>query len=294
MNLNINYITQLLNYEELEAGLYIIPTPLGNLGDITLRALKILSSADLIICEDTRISSKLFTKFGIKNQMQSFHKFNSKNMIPKILNTLELKKSICLVSDAGTPTISDPGSDLIKEVINKNIKLFSLPGPSAPIASYVLSNFITTSFSFRGFFPRKKKEISEAIDFLHNSGFPVIFFESPRRIIKTLKLINIQYGECNITFVRELTKKHEEVINSNISDLIKILNVRKKISGEITIIIEPYSKKNLKKFSKQDVLLIAQKLSKEGSSLSEISQIISRDFDLSKREVYQLLIKNMK
>ena len=290
MNIKLNkgYINELLEYEKVQNGLYIVATPIGNLGDITLRSLKILSCVDLILCEDTRISKKLTNKYGIKTQLKPFHKFNSKNSIPLIVKKLQAGLSIALISDAGTPIISDPGSDLIEACSSKNIKVFSIPGPSSPIASIVLSDFSKTSFLFRGFFPRKKKEILREIDLIKINESPTIFFESPKRILKTLKLILENYMNCRITFVRELTKKNEEVINASLSTLINILEQRTKIQGEITFIIE--SLINDESISKKDILKIAAKLSKQGLSMSDISKTIAEDYKISKRQIYQLLI----
>ena len=290
MNIKLNkgYINELLEYEKVQNGLYIVATPIGNLGDITLRSLKILSCVDLILCEDTRISKKLTNKYGIKTQLKPFHKFNSKKTIPLIIKKLQAGLSIALISDAGTPIISDPGSDLIEACSSKNIKVFSIPGPSSPIASIVLSDFSKTSFLFRGFFPKKKKEILREIDLIKINESPTIFFESPKRILKTLNLILENYMNCKITFVRELTKKNEEVINAPISTLINILEQRTKIQGEITFIIE--SLINDESISKKDILKIAAKLSKQGLSMSDISKTIAEDYKISKRQIYQLLI----
>ena len=179
MTINIDYIHKILNYEDIESGLYIVPTPIGNLGDITLRSLKVLYCVDLIICEDTRVSRKLTSKYNIKTSLMPFHKFNSKKVIPKIIEKLKNSKSIALISDSGTPIISDPGSDLIRESSVQDINIFSLPGPSASIASYVTSNFATSTFSFKGFFPRQMKEILNIINYIQRNESPTIFFESP-------------------------------------------------------------------------------------------------------------------
>ena len=204
---------------------------------------------------------------------------------------LHLGKSIALICDAGTPLISDPGADLVKSCEMNSIKVFSIPGTSATIASFVLSNFAEKSFLFRGFFPRQKRDAIKEIDIIKKMNCPIIFFESPKRILKSLILIQENYGNCDVTFVRELTKKNEEVINSNISNLICLLKKRVKILGEVTFIINSLRDLNEEKISKKDILLLSDKLSREGLSISEISKVISSDFKVSKREVYQLLIK---
>ena len=292
MKLNLNYINGLLESKKVENGLYIVATPIGNLSDITINSLKILSSVDLIICEDTRISKKLTSKYGIKTALKPFHKFNSLKLIPLLIKKLKMGISIALISDSGTPIISDPGSDLVCICNQNNIKVFSLPGPSAPIASLVLSNFSKTSFSFRGFFPRQKKDALKEIELIKKSDCPIIYFESPKRIIKSLEFIKTYCKKRNITFVRELTKKHEEVINSDIVDLIQVLKIKQKILGEITIIIEQSKNQYKSDISSEEILTLSNKLKDNGLNVSEISKKISIDLNISKRKVYQLLIKN--
>ena len=292
IKLNNQYINELLEYEKVQNGLYVVATPIGNLGDITLRSLKILSCVDLILCEDTRTSKKLTNKFGIKTRLKPFHKFNSTKSIPSIIQKIQSGLSIAIISDAGTPIISDPGSDLIKICNENKINVFSLPGPSATVASYVLSSFANNSFMFRSFFPRNKKQALKELEFIKKSTCAVIFFESPQRIIKTLDFIHDHYGDCDITFVRELTKKNEEVINSSIKSVIDQLKNRKKILGEITFALKPLRDEKVNKISNKDILLLSDQLLKSGLNISKISKIISSDFDVSKREVYQLLIKN--
>ena len=294
MNIKLNnrYINELLEYEKVQNGLYIVATPIGNLGDITLRSLKILSCVDLILCEDTRISKKLTNKYGIKTQLKPFHKFNSTNSIPLIIKKLQAGLSIAIISDAGTPIISDPGSDLIKICDEKKINVFSLPGPSATISSYVLSSFAQKSFMFRSFFPRHKNEALKELDLIKKLECAVIFFESPLRILKTLNFINDHYGSCEITLVRELTKKNEEVINSNITEVIEKLRNRKKILGEITFVVKPLCHNKENKISNEEISILSDQLIAAGLNTSKISKIISTFFNLSRREVYQLLIKN--
>ena len=294
MHLNIEYIKSLIGNEKLENGLYIVSTPIGNLSDITLRALRILSSSDIIICEDTRITRRLITKFAIKTPLESFHKFNSKKMIPKILGKLNKGRSVSLVSDSGTPAISDPGDDLIEQCTIKNIKVFSIPGPSAPIASLVLSSFNNGHFTFRGFFPRDKKGRESSILKIKESDCPIVYFETAKRIIKTFYFLKEKLGDCKIAFVRELTKKHEEVINAPISDILYILENKNKIRGEITFIIQTQKDQFKQNISQSEILEIAVNLKNEGLTISEISKKISNDLEISKRSIYQILIKNLK
>ena len=294
MKLNIDYITEILNNEKIDPGLYIIATPIGNLADITLRSLNILSNVDFIFCEDTRVSKKLTSKYGIKRPMKSLHKFNTAKVLPEIIKKLKFSKSIAIISDSGTPIISDPGSELVRECVIEEIPVFSVPGPSATIASVIVSDFANSTFNFRGFFPRQTKDINKEIDYLRKSDSPIIYFESPKRILKSLNILYEKYGECRITFVRELTKKHEEVINKKLSLLIKILSSRKKIMGEITFIIKANKRKIKNTITDKKIIDMSNKLKSIGMNISEISKNISKEFDIPRRNVYQLLIKNKK
>ncbi len=282
-----------MEYEKPQSGLYIVPTPIGNLSDITIRSLKILSSVDLIMSEDTRVTKKLTSKYGIKCKIQSFHKFNSKNKIPGIIKKISSNSSVAITTDSGTPLISDPGADLVKECFENNLSVFSLPGPSAPIASFALAAFQSENFTFRGFFPREKKKIEIQLARFNRSDCPEIYFESPKRIIKTLNIILELSGDCKITFVRELTKKHEEVINTNISELLEKISLKEKILGEITFIIEPIMSK-INKLSEEEIIKFGNSLLNKGMNISEVSRLMSNDLSISKRDIYQLLIKNRK
>ncbi len=282
-----------MEHEKPQSGLYIVPTPIGNLSDITIRSLKILSSVDLIICEDTRVTKKIMLKYGIKCKMQPFHKFNSKSKIPGIIKKINSNFSIAITTDSGTPLISDPGADLVKECFENNLSVFSLPGPSAPIASFALAALQSENFTFRGFFPRQKKKIEKQLVRFNRSDCPEIYFESPKRIVKTLNIILELSGDCKITFVRELSKKHEEIINTNISDLLEKLSAKDRILGEITFVIQPQMNET-KKLSEIEIIKFGNSLLNKGLNISEVSRLISKDLSVSKRDIYQLLIKNRK
>ena len=225
--------------------------------------------------------------------MQPFHKFNSKNKTPEIIKKINSNLSVALTTDSGTPLISDPGADLVKECFENNLTVFSLPGPSAPIASFALSAFQSENFTFRGFFPRQKKKIKSQLARFNRGDCPEIYFESPKRILKTLNIILDISGDCKITFVRELTKKHEEIINTNISDLLEKMSLKEKILGEITFIIEPIINKT-NKFSEKEIIKFGKSLLDRGLNISEVSRLISKDLSISKRDIYQILIKNRK
>ena len=291
-NFDIKFINDRLNTENIESGLYVVATPIGNLSDITIRALSIISSSNLVLCEDTRISKKLTSKYGIKCSMRSFHQHNSKKMIDVVLPKLRSNQIISLISDAGTPTISDPGSDLIQACVENFIKVFSIPGPSAVIASLVSSGISTEQFSFLGFVPRHKKQKKFFYERISNASETTIFFESPKRILKTLNDLQIFIENRKVALIRELTKKNEEIITGGILHVLKKLEMKEKILGEITVVISAYYSQNFQGVSDQQILDFAKALMTEKIGISTISKLIGEKLKVSKRRVYQLLIEN--
>ena len=283
------YIHELLNNSSIEAGLYIIATPIGNLSDITIRALNILASSKLIYCEDTRVSKKLTSKYGINCKLKPFHKFNSKSVIPEIIRKLENNEIISLISDAGTPLISDPGNDLINKCIERNIQFYSIPGASSVIGSLIASGMPTNNFTFLGFIPRIKKDKKIFFEKINSSLATSIFYESPKRVKSSINLCCEIIKNRKISIVRELTKKNEEIINGDIISVKKLLDKKQAIKGEITIIIEPT--KEIRK--EYDDFFLIKKIEKEltkSKPLSQISTEISDTYNVSKRRVYQLCL----
>ena len=286
---NFKYIHELLVNPSIEAGLYIIATPIGNLSDITIRALNILSSSKMVYCEDTRVSKKLTSKYGINSVLKPFHKFNSKSLIPEIIKKLENNEIISLISDAGTPLISDPGNDLINKCIERNIRFYSIPGASSVIGSLIASGMPTNNFTFLGFVPRIKKDKKIFFERINSSLATSIFYESPKRIKSSINLCSEIIKNRKISIVRELTKKNEEIIDGDIISVKKILDKREEIKGEITIIIEP-TKETRKEY---DDFFLTKKIEKEltkNKPLSQISTEISDTYNVSKRRVYQLCL----
>ena len=283
------YIHELLNNLSIEAGLYIIATPIGNLSDITIRALNILASSKLVYCEDTRVSKKLTSKYGINCKLKPFHKFNSKSLIPEIIKKLENNEIISLISDAGTPLISDPGYDLINKCIERNIRFYSIPGASSVIGSLIASGMPTNNFTFLGFIPRIKKDKKIFFEKINSSLATSIFYESPKRVKSSINLCSEIIKNRKISIVRELTKKNEEIIHGDIIFVKKLLDKKQEIKGEITIIIEP-----TKEIRKQyDDFFLIKKIEKEltkNKPLSQISTEISDTYNVSKRRVYQLCL----
>ena len=219
--------------------LYIVATPIGNLADITIRARETLNKVDLILCEDTRITQKLLSHCGIKTPTLSYHQHSKLKKINYILKLLEEGKNLALVSDAGTPGISDPGNKLVDEVIkslNDEVKIVAIPGPSATITAASISGFPMDKFIFLGFPPAKRKR-KKFFDQVIDSKYPVILYESPYRIIKTLKELSFLISNREIVVCRELTKKFETIYRGKIEQVIKEIE-KDKIKGEFVVIVE--------------------------------------------------------
>ena len=288
---NIEFINQLLNKEYIEAGLYLIATPLGNLSDITIRSLNILASSSIVYCEDTRVSKKLITKYGIKCNLKSFHEHNSKKKIPSIINDLKEEKIITLISDAGTPLISDPGYNLVRECRLQNLNVYSLPGPSAVIASLASSGISSESFTFYGFFPRDNKRSKILIEKINYSESTSIFFESPKRLIKTIHKLNEVMPDREISIVRELTKKNEETIFGIIPNVLEQLLSKESIKGEITVIVNLLYNQKREKISENELSSVIIKNLEKNLSLNDLSKSLAVKFDIPKRHIYQRALK---
>ena len=215
--------------------LYIVATPIGNLGDITYRAVETLKNVDLIACEDTRHSRVLLSHYGIEKPLTSYFDFSEKIRAPQIIHQIKNGSKVALISDAGTPGIADPGYRLIAEAIKEGVTIEKLPGPAAFLSALVLSGLPTDRFIFEGFFPVKPGQKKSRILELKNETRTVIFYESPHRFLKTLDTIQEALGDVDVVVVRELTKKFEEVVRNKVSEVIKHFS-RKKILGEFVIL----------------------------------------------------------
>ncbi len=275
------------HYKETEIGLYLVPTPIGNLEDITLRAIRILRKSQYILCEDTRISKKLLEKFSINSKLISNHKFNEKKNLSKIISLLKEGHSISLISDAGTPGISDPGSVLVKECIKENIEVIPLPGPSAVSTAVSISGFCE-KYLFYGFFPEKDKVLKEDLNVLSNLNICLVFFVSPKKINRIIPIIKRIFIDRNILICREMTKLYEEYLRCEVNDL---RSFDKEPKGELTIVI---SEKNIKKrnanlLKESDKLNISKMINK--LSIKEITHLITQNSQVSKKEVYNYCLK---
>lgn len=217
--------------------LYLVPTPIGNLEDITFRALRILEEVELILAEDTRHTQKLLNHFDIKNELLSYHEHNQKERTEQIIEKLKRGESLALVSDAGMPAISDPGQDLVKHVIENNLRLSVLPGANAALNALVGSGLTTDEFIFYGFLPRKKQEKQAELTRLGKYGATIILYESPYRLKDTLQQIEKALGQCQVVIAREITKVYEEFLRGTAADLLSGLQ-GEEVKGECCIIIE--------------------------------------------------------
>ena len=279
--------------EEPENGvLYIVGTPIGNLSDISFRALNIFKNVSLIACEDTRQTRKIMSKFEFKNNLISFNKHNSNKKIPKIINDLNLGKSIALASDAGMPSICDPGEDLIREARSKDINVICIPGPCGAITALASSGLPSSKFIFEGFLPKKNSERDKILLEISTNDKTTILFESPHRLKNLLiKLKEICGGEREIIVSRELTKKYEENIGNNIEEVISYFD-KKEVVGEITLVIKGIKKANKNDcYSKEKLKQDLIELKKAGLNLSAASKYLARKNNLKKSIIYNLYRK---
>ena len=278
--------------KEYENGLYLVSTPLGNLKDITLRAIEVLQQSHYILCEDTRVSKNLLDKYQVKSKLISNHKFNEKKNVEKIIEYLKSGKIISLISDAGTPSISDPGLILVDECINNEIRIFPIPGPSAVTAAVSISGFLD-KFLFCGFFPDKKKQLSDELKKFSEIENSLVFFVSPKKINKIIPEIKKNFTGRKIVFCREITKMYEEFIRKNVDELELF---EKEPKGELTVVIsEKKINKNIsQKLTESDMNIIKKMINK--LSTKEITDILGQITNVPKKEIYNycLELKNEK
>jgi 16S rRNA (cytidine1402-2'-O)-methyltransferase len=272
---------------QIKKGLYLVSTPIGNLNDITLRAIEILRRSDYILCEDTRVSKNLLQRYEINSKLISNHKFNEKKNLSKIIQLLKRDTIISLISDAGTPGISDPGSVLVKECEKNDIEIIPLPGPSAVSSAVSLSGF-SEKFFFYGFFPEKKKVLEEDLKILSQLNSSLVFFISPKKINKIIPILRENFSGRKILICREMTKYYEEYIRSDVD---KLDVFKKQIKGELTIVISEntISKKNSHILSESDKRIIKKMICK--ISIKEIIELINENNNVSKKEIYNYCLK---
>tara|TARA_B100001093_G_scaffold467620_1_gene486976 strand:+ start:2547 stop:3410 length:864 start_codon:yes stop_codon:yes gene_type:complete len=273
--------------KEIKKGLYIVPTPIGNLTDITYRAIEILKNSQYILCEDTRVSSVLLNKHGIKSKLISNHKFNEKKNLTKIIDLLKKGSIVSLISDAGTPSISDPGSILINECSRNDIEIMPIPGPSAVSTAVSISGF-SEKFFFYGFFPEKNKIIKDDLEIISQLDSSIVFFISPKKINKIIPLIKKNFPGRKILICREMTKFYEEFIRFDVDKLEPFNRVLK---GEITIVIseKKIDKKTSQMLSESDKRNIKKMINK--LSIKQINNLINKNNKISKKIIYNYCLK---
>ena len=272
---------------KIKKGLYLVPTPIGNLGDITFRAVEILKKSDYILCEDTRVSKILLDKFKIKSKLISNHKFNEVKNLSKIIDLLKKDKIISMISDAGTPGISDPGAVLVNECIKEKINIIPIPGPSAVTTSVSASGF-NEKYLFYGFFPEKEKTLKEELNKLSNLNFCIVFFVSPKKINRIIPHLKKYFKDRKILICREISKYYEEFTRFDLKDLQPFKN---ELKGELTIVISDrkIDKKILQILSESDKRNIEKMINK--LSTKEITDLITQKSKVSKKEVYNYCLK---
>ena len=287
--MNIKSLSSHKNNEPESGVLYIVGTPIGNLNDISLRALNILRNVNLVACEDTRQTKKIMGKFDFNNNLLSFNQHNSLSKIPKILDFLNNGKSVALVSDAGMPSICDPGEDLIKSVRSIGIKIICIPGPCAVTTALVKSGMESSKFTFEGFLPKKKSEREKILYEINKNEKTTILFESPHRLRSLLRELRETFGgEREIQISRELTKKFEEHIGNNIDDVIDYFK-DKEVLGEITVVIKGKCKNNEEKeFDRFVLKKELNDLINAGMTLPQASKYLARKNNLSKSIIYDM------
>ena len=260
-------------------GLYVVSTPIGNLGDISFRAIDILKQSQYILCEDTRVSKKLLEKYKIKSKLISNHKFNEMKNVNKIIEILEDGKIVSVISDAGTPTISDPGKIIVNECIKKNINIYPIPGATAVTAAVSLSGF-SEKYFFYGFFPQKKKDLLNDLKSLSNINASIVFFISSNKINKAIEHLKNFFSGRKILICREMTKFFEEYIRADVDDLKVFQKIPK---GELTLVISENNSYliNLSESDKKQIKKMIQ-----NTSIKDIINLITREKKISKKEIY--------
>ena len=268
-------------------GLYLVSTPIGNMEDITLRAINVLKKSDIILCEDTRRSGKLLTHFQIEGKLLSYYKFNEKKVSNNIINFIKKNKIISLISDAGTPTISDPGMILVNKCIEENLNVCPIPGASAVTSAVSVSGF-RDQYLFYGFLPKKESELEHVFKSLCNLDYSIIFFISATKINFYISKFKKYFFDRKIIVAKEMTKIHEEFIRGKVES---IKNLSENLKGELTVVLsEKIIKKNLKKEINESVKIEIKKMLKKYSH-KDVVEFISKKENLPKKIIYNFCLK---
>jgi 16S rRNA (cytidine1402-2'-O)-methyltransferase len=267
--------------------LYIVPTPIGNLEDITLRALRVLKGVELIAAEDTRHTQHLLAHFGIKTALTSYHEHNERDKARTLVERLKNGASIALVSDAGTPAISDPGYRLVVEAVRAGIQVVPLPGASALTTALCASGLPTDRFFFEGFLPAKSQERKVKLQNLRGETVTMVFYEAPHRLMDALGDMLKIFGEREIAVARELTKLHEEFVRGKLSDVMGALSDRD-IKGEIVLVVQGAAGEA--QVSDADLQAMIRQLAGDGMGVKAIAELLGERYGLAKKEVYKLTL----
>jgi 16S rRNA (cytidine1402-2'-O)-methyltransferase len=269
--------------------LFVVSTPIGNLEDITLRAVNVLKGCDVIACEDTRTTKKLLARYGIETNLTSYHEHNEVEKSQRLLEELKEGKDVALVSDAGTPSVSDPGWRLVNLSIENNVEIVPVPGPSAVLSALVVSGLPTDSFLFLGFFPRTAGKKKELLKNVKDYPYTLIFYESGRRLSGTLSVLLEILGDRGICVAREMTKLYEEVIRGSVSEVISILSERDLVKGEVTVVLEG-SREGRKKISTEEAQKTLRAMKERGVALSDAVRAICESSGASKNSIYRIAL----
>ena len=273
--------------QKISSGLYLVSTPIGNMEDITLRALNILKKSDAILCEDTRRSGNLLTYYGIKNKLFSYHKFNEKKVSNKVIELIKNNKIISLISDAGTPTISDPGLILVNKCIDEKLNIYPIPGSSAVTSAVSISGF-SDKYLFYGFLSKKKNELENTLKSLQNFNHSIVFFVPASKLNTHISEFKKYFQDRRIVIAKEMTKMHEDFIREKVVS-IKVL--AKNLKGEFTVIVSEKNKeKGIQQKISESVKIEIKKMLKKYSH-KDVVEFISKKEDLPKRIVYNFCLK---
>jgi 16S rRNA (cytidine1402-2'-O)-methyltransferase len=269
--------------------LYIVATPMGNLEDMTFRAVRILQEVDLIAAEDTRYSKRLLNHYGIETGMISCHEHNEDKKAIQLVVALKSGKNIALISDAGTPLISDPGYSLVKAVAAQNLSIIPIPGCNAAIAGLSVAGLPTDSFLFCGFLPKKQQKRGQTLEALEPEKATLIFYESPKRICALIQQAIPILGDRQACLAREITKLHEEYIRGSLGDLLSSLELRTQVKGECVLFVQGAGPSSQMTMEQLEELILSKK--NENKSTADLAREISRAVHLPKKQVYDTILK---
>ena len=273
--------------QTFSSGLYLVSTPIGNMEDITFRALNVLKNSDIILCEDTRRSGKLLSHFKIKSKLLSYHKFNERKVSYKIIDSIKKNKVISLITDAGTPTISDPGMILVNKCIEENLSVYPIPGSSAATSAVSVSGF-SDQYLFYGFLTKKENELENTLKSLCNLDYSIVFFIPAPKINFYISQFKKYFFDRKIVIAKEMTKIHEEFIRGKVES---IKSLSENLKGELTVVLsEKIKEKNIKKEINESVKIEIKKMLKKYSH-KDVVEFISKKENLQKRIIYNYCLK---